>query len=135
MARRRPTTAEEFLALLHTLTENRKTALVDELDDDIPQLIEADPDQGEIILRALASSDDAADRDTAAIYLHDLFRARPATAQDIWIKLARDPDQSVRDQARECASETLPELLFNSDTEVQRHALDTIDAITTPYDR
>jgi hypothetical protein len=133
MARRQPTTAEEFLALRHTLTENRKTALVDELDDDIPRLIEADPNQGEIILRALAHSDDDADRDTAAIYVQYLFRARPAAAQDIWIKLARDPNQTVRDQARECASETLPELLFSSDTEMQRHALATIDAITTPY--
>jgi len=133
MARRRPTTAEEFLALRRALTENHKTALMDELDEDIPQLIEADSDQAEIIIRALASSDDPADRDTASIYVQDLFRARPATAQDIWIKLARDPNQSVRDQARECASETLPELLFSSDTEVQRHALATIDAITAPY--
>lgn len=133
MPRRRPTTAEEFLALRHTLTENHKTALVDELDNDIPQLIEADPDQGEIILRELANSDDTADRDTAAIYVQDLFRVRPATAHDIWITLAHDPNQSVRDQARECASETLPELLFSPDAEVQRHALATIDAITTPY--
>jgi hypothetical protein len=39
----------------------------------------------------------------------------------------------VRDQARECASEILPELLFSSDAQMQRHALATIDAITTPY--
>jgi hypothetical protein len=80
MARRWPTTAEDFLALRPTLTKNRKTTLIDELDDDMPQLIEADPDQGEIILQELANSDDTADRDTAAIYLQDIFRARPATA-------------------------------------------------------
>jgi hypothetical protein len=125
--------AEEFLALRRTLTESPNTALVDELDEDLRPLIEANPDQGEVILRALAGSADADDRDTAAIYVQYLFRTRPAAAQDIWIKLARDPDRAVRDQARECASEILPELLFSSDAQMQRHALATIDAIATPY--
>jgi hypothetical protein len=39
----------------------------------------------------------------------------------------------VRDQARECASEILPKLLFSSDAQMQRYALATIDAIATPY--
>jgi hypothetical protein len=125
--------AEEFLALRRTLAESPNTALVDELDEDLRPLIEANPDQGEIILRALAGSADADDRDTAAIYVQYLFRPRPVAAQDIWVKLARDPDRSVRDQARECASEILPELLFSSDAQMQRHVLATIDAIATPY--
>jgi hypothetical protein len=46
--------AEEFLALRRTLAESPNTALVDELDEDLCPLIEANPDQGEVILRALA---------------------------------------------------------------------------------
>jgi hypothetical protein len=113
--------------------QSLNTALVDQLDEDLRPLIEANPDQGKIILQELTSSDDADDRDTAAIYVQYLFRAHPVAAQDIWVKLARDPDRAVRDQARECASEILPELLFSSDAEMQRHALTTIDAIVTPY--
>jgi hypothetical protein len=125
--------AEEFLALRRTLAESLNTALVDELDEDLRPLIEANPDQGEIILRALAGSADADDRDTAAIHVQYLFRPRPAATQDIWVKLTRDPDRAVRDQARECASEILPKLLFSSDAQMQRYALATIDAIATPY--
>lgn len=125
--------AEEFLALRRTLAESLNTALVDELDEDLRPLIEANPDQGEVILRALAGSDDADDRDTAAIHVQYLFRPHPAAAQDIWVRLARDLDRAVRDQARECASEILPKLLFSSNAQMQRHALATIDAIATPY--
>lgn len=135
MAQRQPMVAEEFLTLRRTLTASiDAAALVDRLDEDIPELIRADPDQGEIVLQALASSDNADDRDTAAIYVQDLFRVRPAAAHDIWVTLAHDPDRAVRDQARECASATLPHLLLTStDPEIRRHVLATIDALTTPY--
>jgi hypothetical protein len=39
----------------------------------------------------------------------------------------------VREQARECTSEILSELLFSFDVEVQRHALPPSDTIATPY--
>jgi hypothetical protein len=134
VVKRLPRTAEEFLALRRTLAESSDTTLVDELDEEIRLLIEAAPDQGEIILRALAGSDDADDRDTAAVNLRFLFRARPAAARDMLVKLARDLEETVRDQARECAADILPDLILHSkNAEVQHHALAALDEITIPY--
>lgn len=134
MAQHRPRSAEEFLALRRTLATSTNTTLVDKLDEDLPSLIETNPGQGEIVLRALANSSDIDERDTAAAHVEYLFNTRPAAAQDIWTKLAHDPEPTVRNQARECASEILPDLLLSSaDPAIKRHALATIDAITTPH--
>ncbi len=92
-----PETVEEFLELRSTVRHD--TALLDKLDGQLRDMAASDPDQAASILHALSRSGDKDDRDAAAIYVSHLFATRTEQAREILLTLLHDTNDDVRRQA------------------------------------
>ena len=101
-----PSTAEEIVELHHQLAAVKEDfqTVGDDLADGFylgyRKLIQDDPEKAAATLRLLANSDVDDDRHTAGMYVGNFVSIIP-DAMSLWEKLLRDPQQDVREFARE----------------------------------
>lgn len=116
---------KEFLHLRSNLKHD--TALLEQLDDQLRDMAQSDPDRAANILKTLSRSDVKDDRDAAAIYTGHLLATRPDHAKNLIRLLLHDTDDDIRRQARDTLTAAVDNNIITATEAARLHQRGALD--------